>query len=212
MREIVGVIADVKQSGLGAETAPEIYAPLAQSPFSPVFVVVRTVADPRSYAGAIRHRIAVFNKNAPMYHIETLDGYFVESLLLPRLVTLLLSGFALLAVILACLGVYGVASYVTAQRTHEIGVRMALGSRRVEITRLILREGLPPAIIGVLTGIAISLKATALLSSLLYGLKPTDPLTFAATFLLMLGVTLFASYIPARCAARLDPMQSLRYE
>ena len=212
MREIVGIIQDVKQSGLQAEAAPEMYAPLAQSPFSPVFFVVRTATDPRGYAGIIRRQLGSLEKTEPMYHIETLDEYFQEALSIPRLVTLLLSAFAVVAVLLACMGVYGVVSYVTAQRTHEIGIRMALGSRKLEIMRLILTEGLRPAIAGTLAGIAISLKATALLSSLLYGLTPTDPLTFCAIPLLMTGIALMASYLPARRAANLDPMQSLRYE
>ncbi len=212
MREIVGVVGDVKQSGLNAEVAPEAYAPLAQSPFSPVFVVVRTASDPQTLVGAIRRQIALVDKNEPVYDVKTLDQYFAESLLLARLITLLLSGFATVAVLLACLGVYGVVSYVTAQRTHEIGVRMAMGSPKLEIIKLIVGEGLRPAVIGVAIGIAISVKAMGLLSSLLYGLKPSDPLTFGVVVLLMTGVTLLASYIPAQRAANLDPMLSLRHE
>jgi putative ABC transport system permease protein len=212
MREIVGVIGDVKQSGMTAEATPEVYAPLAQSPLSPVFIVVHTASDPRGFIGTVRREVALVNKNEPIYHVETLDQYFAQSLLLARLVTLLLSGFAIVAVILACLGVYGVVSYVTVQRTHEIGIRMALGSRKAEVIKLIVGEGLRPAAIGVAIGIAISVKATGLLSSLLYGLTPTDPLTFAAVLLLMAGVTLLASYIPAQRAANLDPMRSLRHE
>jgi len=177
-----------------------------------VFIVVHTASDPRGFIGAVRRAVALVNKNEPIYHVETLDHYFAQSLLFARLVTLLLSGFAILAVILACLGVYGVVSYVTVQRTHEIGIRMALGSRKVEVIKLIVGEGLRPAAIGVAIGIAISVKATGLLSSLLYGLKPTDPLTFAAVLPLMIGVTLLASYIPAQRAANLDPMRSLRHE
>jgi len=212
MREIVGIVGDVKESGLQVEAAPEAYAPLAQSPFSPLFFVVRTATDPGGYVDAIRHQLALITKEAPMYHVVTLDEYFHNSLLLPRLVALLVSGFACLAVILACLGVYGVVSYVTAQRTREIGIRIALGSGNVEVLKLVLLEGLRPAIIGVLAGIAISLKATGVLSSLLYGLAPTDPLTFGVAFLLMMGVTLIASYIPAHRAANVDPMQSLRHD
>ncbi|MBV9302659.1 MAG: ABC transporter permease [Acidobacteriaceae bacterium] len=212
MREIVGVIGDVKQSGLNAEAAPEVYAPLAQSPFSPVFIVVRTANDPRRIIDAARRQIAILDKNEPLYHIETLDEYFAQSLFVPRLVTLLLNGFAVVTLILACLGVYGVVSFITLQRTHEIGVRMALGSQRSDVLKMILAEGLRPAVIGLALGITISLKLMTALSSLLFGLRPTDPLTFGAVSVLLTGVALLASYLPAQRAANLDPMRSLRHE
>lgn len=212
MREIVGVIADVKQRGLSVEPAPEIYAPLSQSPFSPVFLVVRSANDPRALVDVIRRRIAGFNKEEPIYHVETLDEYFAQSLLLSRVVTLLLSGFAAVALLLACLGVYGIVSYTTVQRTHEIGIRMALGSQKSEIVKLVVREGLGPALIGLAIGIPISLKAAGVLSSLLYNLKPNDPGTIAVVALLIAGVTVFASYLPAQRAANLDPTTLLRHD
>lgn len=212
MREIVGVIADVKQSGLGAETAAEVYAPLAQSPFSSMFIVVRSANDPRSIVEAARRQIAALDKNEPIYHVETLDQYRAQSVVLPRLVTLLLSGFAGLALLLACLGVYGVISYIVAQRTREVGIRMALGAEKGDVLRMILAEGLRPALIGVAIGIVAMLRLTRLLSSLLYGVKPTDPLTYTAVSLILIGVALLACYLPARRAARVDPMLSLRHE
>lgn len=212
MREIVGVIGDVKQSGLGIDAAPEVYAPLAQSPFSDMFIVVRAANDPRTMIESVRHQVASLDKNEPIYHVKTLDQYFAQSLVLPRLITFLLSGFAALALILACLGVYGVVSYVTVQRTREIGIRMALGSQRRDVLQMIIREGLRPALIGLAIGVAGTLKLTRLLSSLLYGVTPTDPRTFGVVSLILLGVALLASYIPARRAAGIDPMLSLRHE
>ena len=212
MREIVGVVGDVKQSGLGVEAAPEAYAPLAQSPFFKMFVAVHTVMDPHSLVQATRRQVASLDKNAPLYHLMTLDQYFSQSVLLPRLITLLLSGFAGLALLLACLGVYGVISYVVVQRTHEIGVRMALGSQRSDVLRMIVGQGLKPALAGLAIGIACAFKLTGLLSSLLYGVTPGDPLTFVAVSLILTGVALLACYIPARRAAKVDPMLSLRHE
>lgn len=212
MREIVGVIGDVKQSGLGVDAAPEVYAPLAQSPFDAMFVVLRTTNDPRSIVEPARRQVASVDKNAPIYHVETLNQYLAESLAAPQFITLLLSGFSGLALLLACLGIYGVISYIVVQRTHEIGIRMALGAKKGDVLRMIIGEGLKPALAGVAIGIFGALRLTRLLSSLLYGVKPTDPLTFAAVSLVLTGVALLACYIPARRAAKADPMLSLRYE
>jgi putative ABC transport system permease protein len=212
MREIVGVIGDVRQNGLSADPTPEVYAPLAQSPFDAMFIVVRTANDPRSMVEPARRQVASLDKNAPIYHVETLDQHLVQSVATPRFITLLLSGFSGLALLLACLGIYGVISYIAVQRTHEIGIRMALGAKKGDVLRMIIGEGLKPALAGVAIGIFGALRLTRLLSSLLYGVKPTDPLTFAAVSLILTGVALLACYIPARRAAMADPMLSLRYE
>jgi putative ABC transport system permease protein len=212
MREIVGVIADMKQSGLGAEAAAEAYVPLAQCPFDPMFIVARTANDPRSLVGAARQQVLSLNKNAPLYHVKTLDQYFADSVAEPRLTSLLLGSFAALAVLLACLGVYGVVSYTVAQRTHEIGVRMALGAERGDVVRWVLRRGLALALAGMTIGLASSFALVRLLSTLLFGVRATDPMTFAVAPLALLGVAAMASYIPARRAASIDPMQALRNE
>jgi len=212
MREIVGVIGDVKQGDLGAEAAPEVYAPLAQSPFSPIFIVVRTTNDPRSIVEPARRQVASLDRKAPIYQVETLDQYFAQSLAKPRFITLLLSGFAGLALLLACLGVYGVISYVVVQRTHEIGIRIALGAQKGDVLRMVIGEGLRPALAGVAIGIVGALRLTRHLSSVLYGVKPTDPLTFAAVSLILTCVALLACYIPARRAIKVGPMAALRYE
>jgi len=144
--------------------------------------------------------------------VETLDQHLVQSVATPRFITLLLSGFSGMALMLACLGIYGVISYIVVQRTHEIGIRMALGAEKGAVLRMIIGEGLRPALAGVAIGILSALKLTHILSSLLYGVTPTDPLTFAAVSLILTGVALLACYIPARRAAKADPMLSLRYE
>jgi len=212
MREIVGVIADVKQSGLDAEAAPEVYAPLAQSPFDPMFVVARTGTDPGSLVETARREVASLDKNAPMYHVETLDEYFAQSAAGTRFVTLLLAGFAGLALLLACLGIYGVISYVVIQRTHEIGIRMAVGAQKGDVLRMVIGQGLRPALVGVGIGIAAALKLTRVLASMLFGVTPSDPLTFLAVALILTGVALLACYIPARRATTVDPVVALRYE
>jgi putative ABC transport system permease protein len=212
MREIVGVISDVKQSGLNTEAQPEIYVPIAQSPFSPMFIVLRTANDPEAMANTVRRCVAAIDKNDPIYNVRTLDQYFANSLLLPRLVTGLLSGFAGLALLLACIGVYGVVSYVTSQRTHEIGIRVALGAHRRDILRMVVGEGLGPILLGLVIGIGIALKAMRVLSSLIFGLTPRDPATFVAVSLVLAGIAVIAAYIPAERAAKLDPTISLRHQ
>jgi putative ABC transport system permease protein len=212
MREIVGVIGDVKQSELGADASPEVYAPLAQCPFDSMFFVVRIANAPKSVIEAARRRVASLDKNAPIYHVETLDQYLAQSVATPQFITLLLSGFSGLALLLACLGIYGVISYIAVQRTHEIGIRMALGAEKGDVLRMIIGEGLRPTLAGVAIGIFGALRLTRLLSSILYGVTPTDPFTFAAVSLILIGVALLACYIPARRAAKADPMLALRYE
>jgi putative ABC transport system permease protein len=212
MREIVGVVRDTRQSGLGIETVPEVYAPLAQSPFSTMFIAVRSAVDPQNMVGAARRQVASLDKNTPIYHVETLDEYAAQSVLLPRLVTLFLSGFAGLALLLACVGVYGVVSYLAIQRTHEIGIRLALGAQKTEVLQMIVGAGLRPALVGIAIGIFGALRLTRLLSSLLFGVGATDPLTFVGISFMLAAVTLAACYLPARRALSVDPITALRYE
>jgi putative ABC transport system permease protein len=212
MREIVGVIRDVKQNVLDAEAAPEVYAPLAQSPFNTMFFVLNTAGNPRSFVEPARRQVVSVDKNAPIYHVLTLDQYFAQSVAPPRFLTLLLGGFAGLAVLLACLGVYGVMSYIVVQRTHEIGVRMALGAGTGNILRSVLGRGLLLSSLGVFIGLPVSFGFARLLSSQIYGVRNTDAAVFVVAPLALLGVAALASYIPARRASRVDPLIALRHE
>jgi putative ABC transport system permease protein len=212
MREIVGVIEDMKQRGPGAAAVPEVYAPLAQSPFDTMFILARTANDPASLVRAARQQVASLDKNLPIYHVKTLDQYFADSVAEPRFGSLLLGTFAGLAVLLACLGVYGVVSYAVVQRTREIGIRMALGAGGGSVVRSVLYRGMLLAFIGVTIGLAGSFALVHLLSSMLFGVQATDPLTFALAAVALLGVAALASYVPARRAASIDPMQALRTE
>ena len=212
MRQIVGVVRDIRQNGLTVQPGPQVYVPRAQSPLGSMIVVLNTKVAPSSVAEIARQEVASVDKDVPIYAVRTFDHYFSKSVGEPHFLSTLLAIFAALALVLATIGLYGVISYSTAQRTHEIGVRMALGARRHDVLVLVLRQGLRLALIGVAIGILGSLGVTRLLSSLLYGVHPSDLSTFALVSLGLMFVALLACYIPARRATRVDPMVALRYE
>jgi putative ABC transport system permease protein len=212
MREIVGVIGDVEQTVVGAEPAPEVYAPLAQSPFQTMFVVVRAAIDAQSIVDPARLQVASVDKDVPVYRVQTLDDYFEQSVAVPGFVALLVSTFAGLAVLLASVGVYGVMSYIVVRATHEIGVRVALGAKQKDVLKLVVGQGARLTTMGLAIGMVGSLALTRLLSSMLYGVKATDPLTFVFVSIILTVVALIATYIPARRALKIDPMMALRCE
>jgi len=210
--EIVGVVADTKNLGLNAETVPDVYVPYWQWPMQSPALVVRTAAEPAIIAAAIRSGVKAVNKNLPPPIIQSMDDILCDTVAQPRYQTMLLSLFGITALILAAVGIYGVTSYAVTQRTHEIGIRMALGAERSDVLRLVVGQGFKLALIGVGIGILGALALTRFLSSLLYGVKPTDPLTFIIVSLLLIAVALLACYVPARRATKIDPMGALRYE
>ncbi|HEV2114699.1 MAG TPA: ABC transporter permease [Terriglobales bacterium] len=210
--EIVGVVGDIKHFGVAEPTHPTIYRPFAQENFPLLAFTIRTQVPPMSLAEQVRQAIWSVDRDQPISKIITMDEAAAESVTLRRISMILLASFAALAVFLAVIGLYGVMAYLVAQRTHEIGVRMALGARPRNISQLVLRQGLRLAAIGIVLGIAAGLGLTRVLGSLLFGVRPQDPPTFVAVAALLAGVALVASYVPARRAMKVDPMVALRYE
>ncbi|HJQ25173.1 MAG TPA: ABC transporter permease [Blastocatellia bacterium] len=211
--EIVGVVGDVKYRGLGDEVAPAIYLSLQQTPFFAVFVTARAgVADPLSLTSAIRAEVNELDTDLAVADPNTMERLMYESVGDVRLRTALIAAFAALAVLLAGVGIYGVMSYSVTQRTHELGVRLALGAQTGDVMRLVLRQGMRVILIGVGLGLAAALALTRLLESLLFNVSTADPATFVVITLLLAGIALLACYLPARRATKVDPMIALRYE
>ena len=212
-REIVGVAGDARDAALEAAPGPECYVPLPQAWISPSLAfVLRTRLKPLSLVAPVRRAVFTIDKDQPVTRIQTMEQAFSDRVAQPRFRADLMGIFSLLALILTAVGLYGVLSYSVAQRTHEIGIRMALGAERRDVLKMVLGQGLKLALIGLGIGIAGALALTRFLSTLLYGVKPTDPLTFVAVSLILITVALAACYIPARRAAKVDPMVALRYE
>jgi predicted permease len=221
--EIVGVVGHVKQYGLDEDASTPVlaqcYLSAYQMPeqFTPLFatnlgLVVRAQGSPLADVGRIRDALYQINSQFVMYGVESMDSILADSLSSRRFSMILMGVFAALALLMASVGIFGVISYVTSQRTHEIGIRMALGAERRDVLRLVIGKGLKLALIGVAIGIAGALVLTRFLASVLYGVKPADPLTFIAVSVILTAVALLACYIPARRAAKVDPMVALRYE
>jgi len=211
-REIVGVVGDVKHYGLDSQTTVQIYEPYLQVTYPSMNLTVRTTGDPREIAAAIRSQVAAMDKDQPVANIRTMDRIVSDSVARQRFAALLLALFAGVALILAATGIYGVMSYYVAQRTHEIGIRMALGAERRDLLKLVVGKGMLLALIGVMIGLATAFALTRLLSNLLFDVSATDLVTFAATALLLTGVALLACWIPARRATKVDPIVALRSE
>jgi predicted permease len=209
-REIVGVVGDTRSSGLGAAAAPELYFPFTQGVWQMMSVVVRTTADPKRLGPLLRQEVWALDPNLGLSDLETLDRLVARSVAQPRFNSVLLSVFAALALVLAAIGIYGIISYSVSLRVHEIGVRMALGASPREVARQVLSEGTRLTLVGLAIGLLLALGATRVLSSLLFGVSPTDPLSFGLAALLFLAVAVLASYLPARRATRVDPLTALR--
>jgi putative ABC transport system permease protein len=208
---VVGVVGDIRHSGLNSKPNPEMYLSDLQEPQSSMAVMVRTSGDPLTLAAAVREQVTALDQDQPMT-VTTMDQIFSNSVGGQRFNALLLSIFGALALGLAVIGVFGVINYSVAQRTHEIGVRIALGAKRRDIFKLVVGQGMVLALLGVAIGLGGAFALTRLISGLLFGVSPTDSATFAVVSLLLAGVALVASYIPARRAMNVDPMVALRYE
>ena len=212
---VVGVVGDVRQAGLYGDQMFELYVPYAQERrgfTAPRDLVVRAKADAASLAGAVRQAVWAVDKDQPVSNVRTMDQVFGSAISRERFQALLLGMFAALALVLACVGLYGVISYSVAQRTHEIGVRVALGAQPRDVVRLVIRQGMLLTFTGLVVGIAAGAVATRVLSDMLYGVTTTDPLTFIGVPAFLLLVAFLACYIPARRATRIDPLVALRYE
>ena len=211
-REIVGIVGDVKHLRLNEDAKPEMYVPYSQNPWSSMTFVIRTAVPPTELVSTMRQRIWTVNKNQPVDKILTMDQILYESVAQPRLSAFLLGVFAALAFLLSAAGIYGVMSYLVSQRTHEMGIRMALGARSVDIFKLVIRQGMTNVLLGIAAGLILSLIATRILGGLLYGISATDPVTLIQASLLLAGTALVACLIPARHATRSDPLTALRTE
>jgi putative ABC transport system permease protein len=214
---IVGVVGDVKYQGLDAADGPTLYVPFYDDDWNPWFVrsmsvVVRTPRDPASVLVSVRRQVRALDASVPVSEAHTMNQLLAQSVVSPRFRTVLLALFAAVALALAAIGVYGVLAYSVSRRTHEIGIRVALGASQADILRHVLGEGTRLALVGVAGGIAASFALSRVTSSLLFGIHSTDPLTFAAVALLLTLVAIAAAYIPARRAAAVDPLVALRSE
>jgi len=211
-RTIVGVTGDTRQMGIAAEIDPEIYLPFEQSPNEDMSLAIRTELNLTSLAPAVRAAVAAIDKNVALSGVETVDDILAREVAPERFNLALLGSFSVLSLLLAVVGIYGVMAYATGQRTQELGIRMALGALPVDVLRMILLQGGKLALLGVVLGLGAGIALTRLLGSMLFEVKPTDPLTFAAGALVLFGAALAACWIPARRATKVSPLVALRYE
>ena len=209
---IVGVVGDVRHNGLADKVEPEMYRPFAQAPHSSMTMVFRAEGDVTALTGTIRGFVKDLDPNQPVGRISTMEALISNSVSRPRFYMALLGLFAAVAAALAAVGIYGVMAYSVSQRTHEIGIRVALGAQRSQVLRLVLLQGAILTGVGIVLGITGAVALTRYMASLLHGITATDPLTFVAISFLLSAVSLLASYIPARRATKVDPMVALRYE
>lgn len=220
-RQIVGIVGNVRETGLADDNVGVMYIPQSQVPQGltqlansviPLSWCVRSEMDPNSLRTAIQKEFQAVDGQMPISKVRTMDQVIAEGVSRQNFNMLLLSIFAGIALILAAIGIYGLMSYSVEQQTQEIGIRMALGAGKPQVLRLIIRQGMMPACAGVMAGLVFAFGLTRLLASLLYGVKASDPLTFSAVAVVLTGVALFSTYIPARRATNVDPLIALREE
>ncbi|HEX4949197.1 MAG TPA: FtsX-like permease family protein, partial [Blastocatellia bacterium] len=209
-REIVGVVGDVRHFGLSQDSRPTMYFSSLQISRSVTNILLRVQGDPANYVTVLRRDVQTLDKNLALSATLTMDEAVATTIATPRLLMLLFAGFAVVALLLAALGIYGVMAYAVSTRTHEVGIRIALGAESRDVLRLIVGQGMKLALIGVAIGLTASLALTRLMKSLLFGVSTTDPLTFAGVALLLTLIALLACWVPARRATTVDPMIALR--
>ena len=211
-REIVGIVADVKYEGVAEPTPMQIYMPITQETPRDLAVVVRTSGSPGAVRAATERVIHAFDANIPVYSVRTLDDMLATSMARERMSMLVFGVFGLVALTLASVGLYGVVAHGVTERTHEIGIRLALGADRKTVLALVVGQGLSMSLVGTIVGLAASVGLSRSLQGLLFGVTPTDPATFMAVVAILLAVALVACAVPAWRAARLDPSTALRTE
>ena len=209
---VIGVVGDVRQSGLIEPPTPQMYLSDLQEPSGALTMVIRTSSDPLSIATEVRASVRAVDAALPVGAMQTMDAVLWNSIGRPRFNAVLLGASGLIALLLAVIGVYGVTSYAVQRRTHEIGIRRALGAQTVDVLRMVLRQAFGLVTMGIGLGVVGALAVTHVLSSLLYDVTPTDPATFVEVAVLLAGVALIASYLPGRRATRVDPTEALRAE
>jgi putative ABC transport system permease protein len=210
--EIIGVVGSVRHMSLDVDLRPEIYVPYAQYPLAFMTLVIRTDSDPLKFVESVRKQIQAVDKDQPISNINTMDALLARTVSQPRFNLILLAIFATLALLLAAVGIYGVMSYIVTQRTHEIGVRMALGAQTRDVIKLVVSQCLALILTGVAIGLLAAFGLTRLIKNLLFGIGATDPLTFSLIAIILIGVALLACYLPARRATKVDPIVALRQE
>ncbi len=211
-RTIVGVVGDVRNDDIDAPPLPMVYVPLAQRPSRDMTIVMRTVDDPLAHVADARAAVAAIDPDQPVYEVKSMEQILEEDLRQSVVLIRLFGVFAVVALILAALGIYGVVAHAVAQRTHEIGVRMALGAAIGDVVRLVVRQGLVPVAAGLAIGIGAGLGISRLLTSILYEVAPTDPITYVTVVVVFAAIALLACVAPARRAARIDPLLAIRSE
>jgi putative ABC transport system permease protein len=213
MREIVGVVGDTKTGSLTGEGGMQIYVPHAQdSQWNFMGLVIRTAGDPAAFATTLRREVQALDKDQPIYNVRTMDDVVANSLGTRRVSMQLFAVFAIAALLLAAIGIYGVMAYSVTQRTREIGIRMALGAQRRDVLGLVVRQGMTLAVIGVAAGLVGAFALTRVMASLLFSVRPGDPATYLTISVLLITVAFLACYLPARRAARVNPLIALRAE
>jgi macrolide transport system ATP-binding/permease protein len=210
--EVIGIVRTGKYRNLKEDSLPYIYLPLSQNYRSRMTLLVRTEGEPAALLQAIRNEVHYLDKNLPLFGVKTLEEHLALGMAVERNTAILIGSFASLALLLAAVGIYGLMSYTVSQRTREIGIRMALGAQTKDVFRLVLHQSIKMAVAGVFLGLCGAFAVTRLVSTMLFGISPTDPATFFSVALLLTVVMLAASYLPARRAAKVDPMVALRYE